>query len=303
MTDATTTTSPSDRSADDPSTADELARPAWELYPHRGVMHDVWVIARRGLIHMKRQPEQLSDATIQPIMFVVMFAYVFGGAIAVPGSDDGSAQAYREFLMGGIMAQTLVFAAFGVALSIANDRKNQAVDRFRALPIAGGAVLGGHAVANIIKALLPITLMSITGYIVGWRIRGSLVETLSAYAMMVAFAFAMIWVGVLLGSLASTPEGVNGIAFVALFPLTFVASTFVPLASMPAPLQTIASWNPITTLADALRMQFGNPNTPIQPGDPWSVAHPVAYTWIWIFAIVIVCAPASVRTYRRSIEK
>ena len=273
-----------------------------ERYPHRGVLHDVWVIARRGLLHMRRQPEQLSDATIQPIMFVVMFAYVFGGAIAIPGADTGSSQAYREFLMGGIMAQTLVFTAFGVALSIANDRKNQAVDRFRSLPIANGAVLGGHAVANVIKALLPIALMSVTGYIIGWRIRGSLLETLGAYTLMIAFAFAMIWIGVLLGSLASTPEGVNGIAFAVLFPLTFVASTFVPLSSMPEPLRTIAAWNPITTLSDALRDLFGNPNTPIVPGDPWSIAHPVAYTWIWIISIVVICAPLAVRVYRRSID-
>lgn len=268
----------------------------------RGVLHDVWVIARRGLVHMKRQPEQLSDATIQPVMFVIMFAYVFGGAIVVPGDGESTAQRYREFLMGGIMAQTLVFTAFGVALGLANDRKNQAVDRFRALPISRGAVLGGHAVANIIKTLLPIVLMSITGYIVGWRIRGSLFETLSAYALMVAFAFAMIWIGVLLGSLVSTPEGVNGIAFVALFPLTFIASTFVPVANMPGPLRTVASWNPITTVADALRKLFGNPNTPTKPGDPWSLVHPVAYSWIWIIAIIAICAPLAVLAYQRSID-
>lgn len=278
------------------------ARPATTApHPARGVLHDVWVIARRGLTHMRRQPEQLSDATIQPVMFVVMFAYVFGGAIAIPGSG-GSSQAYREFLMGGIMAQTLVFTAFGVALGIANDRKNQAVDRFRSLPIASGALLGGHAVANLIKSLLPIFIMSVTGYVIGWRIRGSALETLGAYALMVGFAFAMIWVGVLLGSLVGTPEGVNGIAFAVLFPLTFIASTFVPLSSMPGPLQTIAAWNPVTTLADALRILFGNPNTPIRPGDPWSVAHPIAYTWIWVAAVVMVCAPVAVRTYRRSVE-
>lgn len=278
------------------------ARPATTApHPARGVLHDVWVIARRGLTHMRRQPEQLSDATIQPVMFVVMFAYVFGGAIAIPGSG-GSSQAYREFLMGGIMAQTLVFTAFGVALGIANDRKNQAVDRFRSLPIASGALLGGHAVANLIKSLLPIFIMSVTGYVIGWRIRGSALETLGAYALMVGFAFAMIWVGVLLGSLVGTPEGVNGIAFAVLFPLTFIASTFVPLSSMPGPLQTIAAWNPVTTLADALRILFGNPNTPIRPGDPWSVAHPIAYTWIWVAAVVTVCAPVAVRTYRRSVE-
>ena len=272
------------------------------LHPSRGLIHDVWVIARRGLAHMRRQPEQLSDATIQPIMFVVMFTYVFGGAIDVPGGGGGSPQRYREFLMGGIMAQTLVFTAFGVAMSIANDRKNQAVDRFRALPIARGAVLGGHAVANVIKALLPISLMSISGYIVGWRIRGNVLETVGAYGLMVAFAFAMIWIGVLLGSLVATPEGVSGIAFAALFPITFVASTFVPISSMPGPLRAVASWNPVTTMADALRELFGNPNTPAEAGDPWPLLHPVAYSWIWIGVIVLFCAPVAIRAYQRSID-
>jgi ABC transporter DrrB family efflux protein len=247
---------------------------------------------------MKRQPEALSDATIQPIMFVLMFGYVFGGAIDVPGGGS-----YREFLMGGIMAQTIVFTAFGVAMSIANDRKNQAVDRFRSLPIAKGAVLGGHAVANLIKSLLPIGIMSVTGLLIGWRIHSSAVEALAGYLLMVAFAFAMIWVGVLLGSLVGTPEGVQGIAFVALFPITFIASTFVPVASMPGPLKAVAQWNPVTTLSDALRELFGNPNTPTAAGDPWSIANPVAYTWLWIIGIIVICAPLAVRIYARSIAR
>lgn len=271
--------------------------------PHRsrGVFHDVWVIARRGLVHMKRQPEQLSDATIQPIMFVLLFAFVFGGAIAVPGYDGDDSSVYREFLMGGIFAQTIVFSAFGVAMSIANDRKNQAVDRFRSLPIANGAVLGGHAVANLLKALLPIVLMSLTGLLVGWRINSSALDALHGYLLMIAFSFAMIWIGVMLGSLVGTPEGVTGIAFAVLFPITFIASTFVPLATMPEPLRTIAAWNPTTSLSDALRELFGNPNTPPVPSDPWSIQHPVAYTWIWIIGIVLVVAPLAVRVYRKSI--
>ena len=272
--------------------------PATELHRQRGVVHDVWVVARRGLIHMKRQPEALSDATIQPIMFVLLFGYVFGGAIDVPGGGH-----YREFLMGGIMAQTIVFTAFGVAMSIANDRKNQAVDRFRSLPIAKGAVLGGHAVANLVKSLLPIAIMSLTGLLVGWRIRGSIVDAVAGYLLMVAFALAMIWVGVLLGSLVGTPEGVQGIAFVALFPITFMASTFVPVASMPGPVKAIAQWNPVTTLSDALRELFGNPNTPTEVGDPWSIANPVAYTSLWIIGILVVCTPLAVRIYSRSIAK
>jgi len=268
------------------------------LQPPRGVIHDAWVIARRGLVHMKRQPEVLSDATIQPLMFVLLFAYVFGGAIDVPGGGS-----YREFLMGGIFAQTIVFTAFGVALGIANDFKNQAVDRFRSLPIARGAVLTGHAMANLLKTLLPIVIMSVAGLFVGWRIHGGLVDAIGGYLVMIAFAFAMIWVGVLLGSAVGTPEAVTGVAFVALFPLTFVASTFVPTRSMPAALQTVAEWNPVTTLADAIRVLFDNPNTPTAPGDPWSITHPVAYTLIWSAAIVAVCAPLAVRAYDRSISR
>ena len=269
-----------------------------ETEPHRsrGVFHDVWVIARRGLIHMKRQPEQLSDATIQPIMFVLLFAFVFGGAINVPGGGS-----YKEFLMGGIFAQTIVFSAFGVAMSIANDRKNQANDRFRSLPIANGAVLGGHAVANLLKAFLPIVLMSLTGLVVGWRIHSSVVDAAHGYLLMVAFSFAMIWIGVMLGSLVGTPEGVTGIAFAVLFPITFIASTFVPLVTMPEPLKTVAEWNPTTSLSDALRELFGNPNSIPKPSDPWPIQHPVAYTWIWIFGIVLVVAPLAVRVYKNSI--
>src|SRR3954447_12824060 len=206
--------------------------------PPRGTVHDAWVVARRGLVHMKRQPEALSDATIQPIVFVLLFAYVFGGAISVPGGGS-----YREFLMGGIFAQTIVFTAFGVAMSLANDRKNQAVDRFRSLPISRGSVLAGHAVANLFKALLPIVLMSVCGLAIGWRIHDGVVHAALGYLLLVAFAFAMIWVGVVMGSVVATPEGVQGFAFAVMFPLTFMASTFVPTETMPRFLRTVANWN------------------------------------------------------------
>ena len=269
-----------------------------EPRPARGLFHDAWVIARRGLIHMKRQPEALADATVQPIVFVLLFAYVFGGAIDAPGGGS-----YREFLMGGIFAQTIVFAAFGVAMSLAHDRKNQAVDRFRALPISKGAVLGGHAIANVIKSLLPIVIMSLCGLAIGWRIRDGFLDAAVGYGLLIAFAFAMVWVGVLLGSVVSTPEGVQGIGFGVLFPITFMASTFVPTETMPGVLRTIAEWNPVTALSNAVRLQFGNPMAPTDGSDPWSIAHPMAYALIWVVAIVAICAPLAVRAYQRSVAK
>jgi ABC-2 type transport system permease protein len=258
---------------------------------------DTWVIARRGLRHMRRQPEALSDATIQPVMFVLLFAFVFGGAIGVPGGGS-----YKEFLMGGIFAQTIVFGAFGVALALSNDRNNGAIDRFHSLPIARLSVLAGHAVANLIRALLPIAFMSVTGFVIGWRIHSGLLDILAAYGLMIVFSFAIIWFGVLLGSLASSPEAVQGIAFVAIFPVTFIASTFVPTSTLPEPLRTVAEWNPTSALANALRDLFGNPGGVAPPNASWPLAHPVAYTLLWAAAIVVICAPLAVAAYQRSIR-
>ncbi|MCW2966354.1 MAG: transporter permease [Solirubrobacteraceae bacterium] len=257
---------------------------------------DTWVIARRGLLHMRRQPEALADATIQPIMFVLLFAFVFGGAIAVPGGGS-----YREFLMGGIFAQTIVFGAFGVALALSHDRTNGAIDRFHSLPIPRSAVLGGHAIASLIKALLPILLMSVAGFVVGWRIHTGLADIVAGYGLMIAFSFAVIWIGVLLGSALGSPEAVQGVGFVAVFPLTFIASTFVPTTTLPSVLKAVAEWNPVSALAGALRHLFGNPGGVAPTHGPWSLQHPVLYTVLWIVGIVLVCAPLAVRTYQRTI--
>ena len=160
-------------------------------------------------------------------MFALLFAYVFGGAIQV--ADGG----YKEFLMGGIFAQTIVFGAFGVAITLADDRTNGAIDRFRSLPLGNGAVLGGHAVASLLRSTLPILLMSICGLIVGWRINAGVVDAVHAYVLMLGLSFAVVWVGVLMGSLLPTPEAVQGVAFTVIFPVTFIASTFVPVSTLP----------------------------------------------------------------------
>ena len=163
-------------------------------------LSDTWVIARRSLLHMRRQPEALADVTLQPVMFVLLFAYVFGGAITVENGGN------REFLMGGIFSQTIVFGAFGVALALAYDRTNGAIDRFRSLPLGRGAVLGGHAVASLVRSTLPIVLMSGYGLIVGWRINGGWRDAVAGYALMLAFSFSIIWVGVLRGASCPPPR-------------------------------------------------------------------------------------------------
>jgi ABC-2 type transport system permease protein len=258
---------------------------------------DTWVIARRGIKHMRRQPEALSDATIQPIMFVLLFAFVFGGAISVPGGGS-----YKEFLMGGIFAQTIVFGCFGVAMALAHDRSNGAIDRFHSLPIARATFLSGHAVASLIRSLIPIAFMTAAGLAVGWRIHSGVGDALLGYGLMIAFSFAVIWIGVMMASLVSTPEAVQGIAFIAIFPITFIASTFVPTSTLPGVLKTFAEWNPTSSLANSLRHQFGNPGGTIHHDAIFPLAHPVAYTLLWAALIVAVCAPLSVALYQRSIR-
>jgi ABC transporter DrrB family efflux protein len=246
---------------------------------------------------MRRQPEALADATIQPIMFVILFAYVFGGAIKVPGGGS-----YREFLMGGIFAQTLTFGLFGTAMALAYDRKNGAVDRFRSLPIPRSSLLAGHAVASLLRATIPIVLMSLAGLVVGWRIHSNVGQALGGYALMFAYSFAVIWLGVLLAASFGTPEGVQGFAFVFVFPITFVASTFVPTSTLPSVLQTFAEWNPVSAVAGGLRKAFDNPGANARPDAPWPLHHPVEYSLIWIVAIVLIAAPFAVRMYQRSIS-
>jgi ABC-2 type transport system permease protein len=279
------------------ATAGSAPAPARRDSARGTFLSDTWVIARRGIVHMRRQPEALSDATIQPVMFVLLFAYVFGGAINVPGGGS-----YKEFLMGGIFAQTIVFGCFGVALALSHDRNNGAIDRFHSLPIPRASVLAGHAVANLIRSFLPIAFMTITGLVVGWRIHSGVLDALGAYGLMVLFSFAMIWIGVLLGSLVRTPEGVQGVAFVVIFPVTFIASTFVPTSTLPSVLKTIAEWNPTSALANALRHLFDNPGGTLPTSGAWPLQHPVAYTVIWAVAIVVVCAPLAVMQYQRSIK-
>ena len=190
---------------------------------------------------------------------------------------------------------------------VAQEFAYMSVDRVR---LAAQADAGDAAAQRALKVTRRTSFMlsgaqlgiTVTGLLVGWRIRGSIVDAVAGYLLMVAFAFAMVWIGVLLGSLVPTPEGVMGIGFVALFPMTFIASTFVPIDPMPGPLKTVAAWNPITTLADALRQGFGNPNLEVS-GSYWSVENPFLYTWLWIIGIVVICAPIAVRAYSRSLEK
>jgi ABC-2 type transport system permease protein len=193
-------------------------------------------------------------------------------------------------------------SSIGVALGIATDRTSGAIDRFRSLPMARGGLLAGRAFAHLLEAFPPMLLVTVCGLAIGWQIHGGLLDATAAYALLLVFAFAIIWIGVLIGSLVGSPEAVQGVALVAMFPLMFLSSAFVPADTLPCVLRTFAEWNPVTTLAESLRTLFGNPHTTAAARDPWSLQHPIAYTLVACAAFIAVCTPLAIHRFQRSIE-
>ncbi|WP_134323162.1 ABC transporter permease [Cumulibacter soli] len=255
----------------------------------------IQTLVRRNLIHIKRQPEMLSDVTIQPIMFVLLFAFVFGGSI-----QTGSAAGYREWLLPGIMAQTMTFAAFVVAIGLTNDLQKGIIDRFRSLPMSSSAVLVSRSVSSLIHSSIGVVVMAVTGLLIGWRIRTDVGRAALAFALLLLFGFAMIWIGILVGSAIRTLEGVNGVMFTTIFPITFLANTFAPTENMPRVLQVIAEWNPISALVQSLRELWGNLGGTATPSTAaWPLQHSIWVSIGWSVLISLVIAPLALRAYRR----
>jgi len=277
------------------ASASGLARP--EIRP-TGLLRQSLSIVRRNLIHIKRMPEMLMDVTVQPVMFVLLFAFVFGGSIAVQGSPAG----YREWLMGGIMGQTIAFASFIVAVGLTADIDKGIVDRMRSLPIRQSAVLVGRSISSLLHSSIGILVMSLTGLLVGWRIRGGFVDAVLAYALLLLWGFAMIWIGILVGSAMRSVEAVNGVMFTTMFPITFLANTFAPTEHMPSWLRTIAEWNPISSLVQAVRELWGNAE-PAPAAAALPLHHPVLTTVIWCAAITLITAPLALRAFNRRTQQ
>jgi ABC-2 type transport system permease protein len=258
----------------------------------RELVSDSLVITRRSFTHIRQIPEKLIDVTVQPLMFVLLFAFVFGDVIAVP---HGS---YRKYLIGGILVQTLVFGVIGPATSMATDLGEGILDRFRSLPMNRSAFLLGHLIAELCASFLAVVVMVISGLIVGWRIQGDVPHALAGFAMLALLALTMLWVGTLLGVLARSPDVVTGIAFLIVFPLTFVAATFVPIAGLPAGLRQFAEYNPISCWAAAVRGLFGNP-TATPAGAAWPLQHSVIASLLWCVGLIALVAPLTLAAYRR----
>jgi ABC transporter DrrB family efflux protein len=264
-------------------------------------LHDGLVVTRRNLIQTIRVPELLFFSVVQPVIFVLLFAYVFGGAIPIPGSDPTAApdaSVYREYLMPGIFGQTVAFAAAASTVGLAEDMHRGIIDRFRSLPMSNGAVLFGRTFADAARQILVLTVLSITGLLVGWGISNGIPKAVLAYALLLLFAYTVSWIGSWIGLYMPNPETANTAGLVWLFPLTFLSNAFVPITSMPSWLQPIAQWNPISSLVLATRELFGNPTGII--GDAWPQQQPILYTIISCGVLIAIFAPLSVRRYRRT---
>ncbi|HEY4571593.1 MAG TPA: ABC transporter permease [Kribbella sp.] len=255
------------------------------------------VVAKRNLIKIKRVPDLLVFTTMSPIMFILLFAYVFGSAIHPPGVG------YREFLIPGIFVQTVIFGATLTGAGLADDMQKGIIDRFRSLPMSRSAVLVGRTTSDVLNNVIVIIVMSITGLIVGWRIRSSVGEAIAGFLLLLAFAYAISWIMAVVGLIVPTPEVVNNASFMIIFPLTFVANTFVPLDNMPTVLKTIAEWNPVSSVTQACRQLFGNTGTAPLPQTPWSLHHPIIYSLFWIVGLLAIFVPLSVRQYKRAASR
>lgn len=251
------------------------------------------VVAKRNLIKIRRVPELLIWTTMSPIMFVLLFALVFGNAIEVPGVD------YKEFLIAGIFAQTVLFGSTFTGAGLADDITKGIIDRFRSLPMSRSAVLMGRTASDIVYNAISIFVMTITGLIVGWRIHTGAFEAISGFIILLVFAYAVSWIMAYVGLKVSSVEVVQNASFMFIFPLTFVANTFVRQDLLPGPLKTFAEWNPVSAVAQAVREAFGNTGTLPEP-NVWSLAHPVAYTFIWVAIILAIFVPLSVRQFRKA---
>ena len=264
-------------------------------------IHDGLVVGRRNLIQTIRVPELLFFSLVQPVIFVLLFAFVFGGAIPIPGAEPGAApdpNVYREYLMPGIFGQTVAFAAAASTIGLAEDMHKGLIDRFRSLPMSTGAVLFGRTFADAARQILVLTVLAITGYLVGWRINDGVVNAAFAFALLLFFAYTISWIGSWIGLYMPNPETANTAGLVWLFPLTFLSNAFVPITAMPDWLQPIAQWNPISSLVLASRDLFGNPTGII--GDAWAQQNPILYTVISCAVLIAIFAPLSIRRDRRT---
>lgn len=266
-------------------------RSGGQVSPWTRAVNDTRVITWRNLKRIPRIPELAIFAIIQSVVFVLLFAFVFGGAIPLP--EGGS---YREFMLPGLFIQTIAFGSVTTTVGMTEDLNKGLIDRFRSLPMARSAVLSGRTLSDLVYNTGIVAVLMLTGLAVGWRVNNGLGDFLIACLFMLAFVYAMSWMGVFFGTMVPTVEVAQQVGFIWIFPLTFISSAFVPIQSMPGWLQGFAEWNPVSTLSSTLRELFGNPNP--YPNDSFPGMHPMLVSAVWIVIVLAVFAPLAIQRYR-----
>jgi ABC-2 type transport system permease protein len=254
-------------------------------------------VARRNIIKITRMPELLVGVVIMPLVFVLLFAYVFGSAIDIEGGS------YREFLIGGAFAMMLTFGATFTGLGLADDMQKGIIDRFRSLPMSRSAVVFGRTASDVIYNVVSTVVMVAAGYAVGWRIHNGIVDALLGFGLVLLFAYAFSWIMAYVGLTVGSVEAINNASSLVIFPLTFIANTFVPSDDFPTPLRIFAEWNPVSAVAHAARLQFGNIPEGAPPPTAWPLENAALYSLTWVAIILAVFGPLTVRRYQRATSK
>jgi ABC transporter DrrB family efflux protein len=257
---------------------------------------DAYALAGRHIKHLIRVPQKLLGTTVMPMAYVAIFGYLFGSVITVPGGS------YREYIMAGIFTQMMLSTASNTALGVTGDLGNGLVDRFRSLPIARGAVLIGRTTADVALAAVSCALMALVGLLIGWRVHGGVLDALAGFGILIAFGYAMTWLGAFMGMALRTPEAVNAIAFLIVMPLTFLSNAFIPLDHLPAWLRAVCEWNPISVIAAAVRQLFGN-NAALTSHLAFPEHHPVLLAPALILLMLAVLMPLAIRAGRSAVNR
>ena len=254
---------------------------------------DIAVLARRNLVHIAREPLQLSDVTVQPVLFTLLFVYVFGAGVVLPGGGS-----YTSFAIAGLLALNLTTSSMGTAVGLSTDLGSGVIDRFRTLAMWRPAVLVGRTLADVLTAAICSGFVAATGLLVGWRPEGGVLSTLAGFGVFLLFSYALSWGCGCLGMISKGPESAQSIGLVIMFPLAIVSNALVPTQHMPALLRTIADWNPVSAVTAAARELFANPN-PSASIHAWPMQHPMLASLLWCLAMIAVFAPLASRLYRR----
>lgn len=255
-------------------------------------LHDIVVVVRRNLLHIAREPLQLSDVTVQPVLFTLLFVYIFGSGIPVAGGS------YADFAIAGLLLLNITTSSMGTALGVTVDIKTGIIDRFRTVPMWHAALLIGRSLTDILTATLCTGIVLLTGLVVGWRPQGGPLGLLEGVAVVLCFAYALNWASACAGLVAKGVESAQAFGFLALFPLAFVSNAMVPTRGMPGWLRAVADWNPVSAVTSAARSLWQNPN-PSAADAAWPMQHPVAAALLWSALLLVVAVPLAVHLFRR----